>query len=86
MLFRSHRFTSKIARDRKRDAWLRNHGWLTFRIDSDSTAQAAAQLQRRWGGARNVTIIASVFIDGKDVPKRVEIELVRRPPGSKAMM
>lgn len=42
----AHKFTDKIRRDRRRDAWLRNEGWLVFRVDVERETLAYRQLQR----------------------------------------
>jgi very-short-patch-repair endonuclease len=41
-----HRMKPQIARDRKRDAWLRANGWLVFRVSVESSAMATSQLAR----------------------------------------
>lgn len=34
-----HRQPSGAARDAQRDAWLRNHGWVVFRVDDTGTEE-----------------------------------------------
>jgi hypothetical protein len=57
----------------------RNGGELTW------TEAEYQEVARRWGGTRNFTIQASVILDGEGKPRKVQVELVRRPPGSKTV-
>jgi very-short-patch-repair endonuclease len=42
----AHDITSQLRRDRERDAWLRQQGWLVFRVDVDLLPAVAAQVAR----------------------------------------
>jgi len=57
----------------------RNGGQLTF-TEADYQAEA-----RSWGGPRNFSVQASVITDGPGKPRKVQVELVRRLPGSKTV-
>jgi Protein of unknown function (DUF559) len=41
-----HRFVKTIVHDRERDAWLRDEGWLVFRVDTGTKKGSAVQLHR----------------------------------------
>lgn len=42
----AHRIPAQIARDRKREAWLRARGWLVLRVDTVRSDDAAKQVRR----------------------------------------
>jgi hypothetical protein len=42
----AHGITPRLRLDRKRDAWLRRHGWLTFRVDVGQQRAVTAQVGR----------------------------------------
>lgn len=41
-----HRFVKNAIHDRERDPWLRDRGWLVFRVDTGTKKHRAAQLHR----------------------------------------
>ncbi len=41
-----HQKTRCYTRDRRRDAWLREHGWLMFRVDIENRALLPSQIRR----------------------------------------
>jgi hypothetical protein len=41
-----HRFVRSVIHDRERDAWLRDNGWLVFRVDTGTKKSSAVQLHR----------------------------------------
>lgn len=41
-----HRFVKNVVHDRERDAWLRDEGWLVFRVDTGTKKGSAIQLHR----------------------------------------
>jgi very-short-patch-repair endonuclease len=41
-----HQKTRCYTRDRRRDAWLREHGWLMFRVDVEKRALLPSQIRR----------------------------------------